>query len=94
MSLMSLFGCKQQTIQLRVACLRKLPWKDLINYDKTKVSVVSKISFRNFVLESLMDKLFQGMPHCGRDDQTFTSSVIRVGIPPLLCMVITQLIKP
>ena len=61
--------------------MRKLPWKDLINYDKTKVSVVSKISLRNFVLESLMDKLFQGMPHCGRDDQTLTSSVISVGIP-------------
>ena len=81
MSLMSLFGCKQETIQLRVACLRKLPWKDLINYDKTKVSVFSQFSVRNFILESLMDKLFQGMIHCGRYDQTLTSPVICAGVP-------------
>ena len=81
MSLMSLFGCKQQTIQLRVACLRKLPWKDLINYDKTKVSVFSQFSLRNFILESLKDKLYQGMIHCGRYDQTLTSPVICVDVP-------------
>ena len=51
MSIMSLYGCNEQTIQMRVECLRKVPWSDLLNYDKTKVSTKSlafSIFYTNF----------------------------------------------
>ena len=38
-NIMELFGCNQPTIPLKVECLRKTSWKELINYNRRKVSI-------------------------------------------------------